>query len=156
MDEFTDAARSLCALRFACPECRDFFQQAFERGVEFENRVEFIGTTLDRFIPGPEEPNKLLVFVTFEKALFTAAPEYYAPVNSLAPTQPSSTRISTRMPSVSSKTPWMRYYSGRRNYWLKDNAWRSRLRKLTTAMCAARILGVILGPVCFGEAIPLY
>jgi hypothetical protein len=85
IDEFTDVALKLCAIRFASHECHDDFQEALERGGEFENRVDFIGTTVDMLIPDMKRPDELLLFVAYNAAFFTEAPEHYASGNSLAP-----------------------------------------------------------------------
>jgi hypothetical protein len=85
MDEFTDAALKLCAIRFASHECHDDFQEALVRGGEFENRVDFIGTTVDTLIPDMKRPDELLLFVAYNAAFFTEAPVHYASGNSLAP-----------------------------------------------------------------------
>ncbi len=85
MDEFTDAALKLCAIRFASHECHDDFQEALVRGGEFENRVDFIGTMVDMLIPDMKRPDELLLFVAYNAAFFTEAPVHYASGNSLAP-----------------------------------------------------------------------
>jgi hypothetical protein len=85
MGEFDEAVLKLCAIRFASPESYIDFQEALERGVAFANRVDFIGSTVDMLIPDRGNQNELLTFVAFNQAFFTAAPEFYAYTNSLAP-----------------------------------------------------------------------